>query len=106
MSARLRASFGAAAAIALALFVLGLVLLSETVSQGPIEAAGKVQVFPMKHWELSGPEARKQMSNFFNRENFNAEAKHLANFVDNHPFFGQVCAPFASMHIIVPFRWN
>jgi len=85
----MRASFGAAVATGLATAVLCLVVFMENVRQAPIEAAGKVRVFPMKQWQLSGPEARKQMSTYFSRENFNAEATHLANFVDNHPFFGK-----------------
>eukprot|EP00961_Rhodomonas_salina_P246893 3335639-Rhodomonas_salina.1 len=95
MQLRMRASFGAAVATGLATAVLCLVVFMENVRQAPIEAAGKVRVFPMKQWQLSGPEARKQadafaqMSTYFSRENFNAEATHLANFVDNHPFFGK-----------------
>ena len=92
MSIRVRASFGAAVATALSAAVLCIVVMMESAQEGPIEAAGKVRVFPMKHWQLSGSQARKQMANYFNHENFNAKAKHLENFVDNHPFFGKVCA--------------
>eukprot|EP00286_Rhodomonas_abbreviata_P018881 CAMPEP_0181306670 /NCGR_PEP_ID=MMETSP1101-20121128/10434_1 /TAXON_ID=46948 /ORGANISM="Rhodomonas abbreviata, Strain Caron Lab Isolate" /LENGTH=156 /DNA_ID=CAMNT_0023412763 /DNA_START=110 /DNA_END=580 /DNA_ORIENTATION=+ len=88
MTSNARAIFGAGLATSCAFVVVCVILLTNT-NQESIETAQQVQVFPMNKWHLSGPQARKQMQNFFNRENFNSEATHLENYVDNHPFFGR-----------------
>lgn len=89
MSSKLTANFGAGLATSIAFVVMCVIVLINTQRIERIETAQQVHVFPMKKWHLSGQQARKQMQNFFNHENFNAEATHLENFVDNHPAFEQ-----------------
>ncbi len=47
------------------------------------------RVVAMNNWHFKGSAARKDMQRFFDRENFNAEAKHFDHFVQSHPFFGE-----------------